>query len=193
MNSSRHFPRLQRRENYSAYNRYSEYRSEIREDCQERCVYCDMHEFACGGIQGMQIDHFKPKNHFPELEHDPCNLVWSCAPCNRLKWHSWPPIDFPDEVDGRRAFLDPFDVDRNHYFEIIPDDGSLIARQDPAQYMIERLQLNRDLLRFMRRKRDVFDKFVEFLDGIVEKSGDVADKKHWVAIRALIDELFVPY
>lgn len=191
-NGARHFPRLQRREHYSSQTRYSGYRREIREDCQERCVYCDMHENTNGGLKGMQIDHFKPKKHFPDLQNNPCNLVWSCGPCNRLKGQGWPPIDFPGEIDEKRAYLDPFDVDRNEFFEVIPEDGSLVARQDPASYMIERLQLNRDLLRFMRRKREEFDDLVEFFDNIFEQRQDDAEKESWEQARRKILTYFSP-
>lgn len=44
-----HLPRLRRRSNSGIHRTYNGYRSEIREDCRYRCVYCDLHERDVGG------------------------------------------------------------------------------------------------------------------------------------------------
>ncbi len=48
----------------------------------KRCGYCGM-KYSLG--KSYNIDHFKPKVHFPKLEHDINNFVYSCRTCNAKK------------------------------------------------------------------------------------------------------------
>lgn len=82
---------------YSSYGKYKPY---LRVNFHKRCGYCDGLDVYAGGSRGFQIDHFKPKKTFPELERDYNNLVYSCPYCNRAKWDHW------REEDG---FIDPCD------------------------------------------------------------------------------------
>ena len=148
-----HFPNLVRRQTYSNYTHYNEFKQEIREDCLFRCVYCDAHEMEIGGEKSLTLDHFRPKCEFKKLEHDPRNLVLACSPCNHLKGNDWPARGFQGTVNGRVGYVDPFEVDRKEYFEV-QQDGSLNPLKDPAKYMISSLELNRPFLRFVRQKRD---------------------------------------
>ncbi len=152
-----HFPKLTRRPKYSKGKKYTDFRAEIREDCLQRCVYCDSHENVLGGQEAMQLDHFQPKSLFPGMEHDPLNLLWVCSRCNRLKWYDWPPSHPNYAPNGKTGYIDPFAIDRKIYFEV-GDDGTLTALVDPALYMIHRLKLNRDFLIFVRHyKNKLYD------------------------------------
>ena len=80
-------------------------------DCQKRCVYCDIHEFECGGEEVMEIEHFRPEKHFASLSSDPHNLVYSCCGCNNLKSDNWPALGCPPEITmtgNGEGYLDPF-------------------------------------------------------------------------------------
>lgn len=79
---------------------YGQYKTFLRNDFNRRCGYCDCEDHFVGGSRGFQIDHFKPKKHFPNLETEYTNLVYSCPYCNRAKWDKWV------EPDG---FIDPCD------------------------------------------------------------------------------------
>jgi hypothetical protein len=39
----------------------------------------------CGSIEGIQVDHIKPRSLFPELELELDNLQILCRPCNSAK------------------------------------------------------------------------------------------------------------
>ncbi|WP_373072223.1 HNH endonuclease [Sulfurimonas sp.] len=71
------------------YNTYGAYKPYLRENFNKRCGYCDGLDVYAGGSQGFQIDHFKPKKLFPDLETEYENLVYSCPYCNRSKWDYW--------------------------------------------------------------------------------------------------------
>jgi uncharacterized protein (TIGR02646 family) len=62
-------------------------RQQLSQDCENKCVYCGIHESKFGGDRNFQIDHFRPKSkeRFKNLEYDYSNLYWSCCVCNNLK------------------------------------------------------------------------------------------------------------
>lgn len=163
------FPRLRRRLQYSTkrkgeYYNYSRYKQEIREDCLGRCVYCDAHENEAGGPESMELDHFRPKKYkeFEHLVNDPNNLVLSCGPCNRLKHDHWPALGTSSSVIGNEGFIDPFEENRQDYFQVM-EDGQIVALKPPARYMIECLVLNRATVRRIRERRHLKRELIERL------------------------------
>ena len=61
------------------------------------CAYC---ERPCQGVSGTNddpgeetIDHFRPRNRFPERWLDWLNLMYACRRCNQAKGGSWPGFD----------------------------------------------------------------------------------------------------
>ncbi len=151
------FPKIERRDNYSTkangdnYVDYHHYAEEVAEDCQQRCVYCDITLTEDGG-EGMQLDHFRPQKHFPELGSDPYNLVLSCANCNRLKSAHWPIKDGDNSHDGSAGFVDPFEEDRMTVFNV-SIAGSVETIKGPAEYEIKLLHLNRPSRVAVRQRR----------------------------------------
>ncbi len=160
------FPQLKRRVTYTlkntkngqefySYEYYRDhYRREIAEQCISRCVYCDSHELEAGGPESMELDHFRPCSQpaFEHLKDDPSNLYYACARCNRLKSAEWPSTHATDSHDGTVGFVDPFSDDRRSYFAV-NSDGTLVCKRHPAKYMTKLLQLDRPLLKLLRRRR----------------------------------------
>lgn len=153
------FPVLTRRDAYSAkadgkFYAYSHYRTEIAEDCQHRCVYCDSKAEEVGGAEAMQLDHFHPES-FPEFEHlinDPRNIHYACGRCNLWKSDWWPARGTDGTHNGSEGFVDPFADDRRAYFEVIPG-GGIRPLRPPATYMIRLLHLDREFMRKLRELR----------------------------------------
>ncbi len=148
-----YFPPLKRRAKYSAYRHYKDYRQEIRADCLGRCVYCDAHENEIGGVENMTLDHFRPRDKYSHLEHEPTNLLWACHKCNEFKKNLWPAYGTSHTVVGNKGFIDPFKENLQDYFDILPD-GQLEALKTPASYMIKILKLNRTGAKKVREKRN---------------------------------------
>jgi len=174
-----HFPQLTRRPNYKKtrkgdyYASYSEYYTEIAEDCQYRCVYCDVVAEEIGG-EGMQLDHFKPQKHFPQLDSNPENLVLACAVCNRLKSDWWPGITC-DTKNGTCGFIDPFITNKNQYF-LVNTNGQIIPKTHPSKYLIELLSLNRVTRVTIRRKRIILSRATSLLQFIEDELTTLVDK-----------------
>jgi len=169
------FPQLVRRAEYSVkqngrYYEYGHYKQEIREDCLGRCVYCDSHENEVGGVECMEMDHFRPKK-YPVHEHlvnDPRNLVWACRGCNRLKTSTWPALGLDVLIVNGEGFIDPF-VDRlSDYFEI-KADGELVPLKPAAHYLVTILALNRVSKRRIREMRLFAIMFTNEVDDKIQK------------------------
>lgn len=59
-------------------------------DFGHRCAYCDDLDEYGGGYRAYHVEHFAPKEKFPELRYDYDNLLYACPWCNRAKWDIWP-------------------------------------------------------------------------------------------------------
>lgn len=136
------YPQICRRKQYKVsslgtpFADYRVYHEEISEDCNFRCVYCDILLRENGG-EGMHLDHFRPQKTFPELAKSPENLVLACAKCNLLKSDFW-----PDDKLSPSHFIDPFRITRSDHFEVF-EDGKVLGLSAQSNYMINILSLNR--------------------------------------------------
>lgn len=171
-----YFPKLTRRNETdyhvpgtaNFYANYQEYREKVSEDCQHRCVYCDITSDENGG-EGMQLDHFRPQNYFFALKSHPHNLYLACAKCNRLKTNDWPcgkNIGDPSFV-GAIGYIDRFEHDPMQYL-FVNDDGGIVQIDGPINYMIRKLSLNR-LSRTQIRRRRIINKRKEVLSVNITK------------------------
>ena len=132
--------------------RYQKFRPFVREDFEECCAYCCLHEFWAQGDKGFDIDHFYPRREFekkdPEKEKDFYNLCWSCAACNRKgqKGDRWP--SEKEWAKGIR-FIDLCTDDFDDHYRVL-DDGTIEGLTESARWTIDAILLNRDHLIQMR-------------------------------------------
>lgn len=182
-------PKLARRTAYigerGVYG-YGTYKKEICEDCQHRCVYCDLHANSLGGYGAMELDHFRPKSKklFPHLKEDPLNLLLSCRSCNGKKRDDWPAGTKTNDTHVNGAgYVDPFD-DRQVYFEVGPD-GCLLAKQPPARYVIDQLALNRPLAVSVRNKLLVLRKLESAAKQLKQEIDAACDKGDTTKIKVI--------
>lgn len=138
--------------NQPATGKYSDWKEIIAEYCHFQCVYCSIHEEQFGGITNYHIDHFRPKSkkEFEHLTNDILNLYYACPICNRFKKDDWP--GEPDDLN-KVCYPDPSDIDYSELFTVNEAGGYLLeSRFISANYVIERLYLNRAQLLFERRE-----------------------------------------
>jgi uncharacterized protein (TIGR02646 family) len=85
---------------------------------RERCMYCvDSH--------GTDIEHFRPKTHYPGDVFKWSNLLLCCTECGRLKG-----AQFPLAKNGRSLLIDPSVEDPWRHIDFDSQTGNLIARFD---------------------------------------------------------------
>ncbi len=57
----------------------SDTKIKLAKDQHDKCCYCEESH-----IDG-QVEHFRPKSKYPNLEFEWTNLLWSCWKCNHSK------------------------------------------------------------------------------------------------------------
>ncbi len=140
---------LKRRPDPPIFNDYRQYKPHLREDFLYACVYCTIHENEFGGPRNFDVEHFRPKSKFEALVTVYTNLLYACGVCNSFKKDDWPSND---PVNDGKGYLDPCEHDYDNHF-IQTDDFQIQGLSKVAQYIIERLHLNRPQLQKLRQRR----------------------------------------
>ncbi|MCK5707629.1 MAG: HNH endonuclease [Candidatus Aureabacteria bacterium] len=144
------------------YSSYRQYKEPLRRDFNKRCGYCDDIDHHCNGKKGYHIDHFRPKNSFPELSRDYSNLVYSCPYCNGGKGADWPAGNSPETFIGDEGYIDPcLSTYDNHFAR--SDDGSIKPLTKLGQYIFKKLNLG------LRRHKLIC--MLEILEGLLKQIG----------------------
>jgi hypothetical protein len=146
-------PIFRRRSDPPAVSNYTQYKQALREDFQYRCAYCMLHEGDPygGGFHHFQIDHFRPRNKFPDLINTYRNLYYACSWCNRAKGATWP--SDPEQTLGY-LFVDPCVEDLyTTHSTFDPSTGKLNSRTNAGDFTITEIRLNRRMFKRLRKKR----------------------------------------
>lgn len=125
---------------------YRKFRPYIREDFSSCCAYCLLTELLGSGKENFELDHFRPKSHFPTLISEYKNIYYSCHVCNNTKRASWPSDTLT--YQGYRFFDPCSDNFSTHFREL---NGIWEPTTRVGEYSVERLRLNRDHLVQIRR------------------------------------------
>ncbi|MCH8875192.1 MAG: HNH endonuclease [Chloroflexi bacterium] len=102
------------------------------------CAYCE--QFARG-----EVDHFRPKNRFPERVYEWSNWVFACHDCNSAKLDKWPPRGYVDPcAKSRNARPEKMFTYDTLTAEVIPNPGMSSARRRKARQTIDDIGINDD-------------------------------------------------
>lgn len=93
-----------------------------------------------GGYRAYHVEHFAPKEKFPELRYDYDNLLYACPWCNRAKWDIWPSDNSKINVVDSEGFIDPCTEEYDKHLIRLPD-GSISGITPLGKYMRKTLQL----------------------------------------------------
>ena len=157
------------------YKSYNSYRKFLCVDAEHSCAYCTITESESPGAT-FNIDHFRPKELFPDLVATYENLRYSCPRCNSYKSDAW--ISINDGCkrdcntctqhvchDNIKRFVDSMREDPSEClylgedYLLYPQDGNR-----PASYTIQRLRLNRAQLIKLRHVRKFLDMWMNELE-----------------------------
>lgn len=109
-------------------------------DFNHRCAYCDDHDKYAGGSKVYHVEHFAPKEKFPELEYDYGNLLYSCPYCNVSKSNTWPSEESDVNVVDDVGFVDPCTQEYSEHLKR-EEDGSIAYVTSLGEYMYYELKL----------------------------------------------------
>ena len=128
-----------RRTDIAQKKSYQDYKTELREDFNKRCGYCNDHESWRNSFY--EIDHFIPKIFLEESEYNHYyNLVFSCRYCNNSKSNKWPTKDKDKSNDGKVGFVDPCNKDYDSHFNR-NSIGEIIPQSEIGKWMYKELKL----------------------------------------------------
>ncbi len=170
-------------------NDYTKWKEQIAEECYHQCVYCAIHENPWGGIDHYHIDHYRPKSmpEFKKYELDICNLFYACPICNRFKGDDWPAE--PNIDLNISCYPDPSKIDYSTIFEVNNSDYKVIGKNIAANYIIERLFLNRPQLIYERRECKISFEVLLLRKSILELLSKNSDPNFANQILLVIDKI----
>ena len=144
---------------------YQDWKYLLAGEGNRQCVYCAVADTAWGGYRIFHVEHYRPKDTFPDLCDIIENLFYSCPVCNVFKGNDWP--GDPSPALDSECYPDPCVTDYNTLFSET-EDGELEGRNTAARYVVERLYLNRAQLILERREAALDARFGQVIEAIAE-------------------------
>ncbi len=130
-------------------------------DFEHKCAYCDDYDKYVGGSKVYHVEHFAPKEKFPELQFTYDNLLYACPYCNISKSNKWPSNNSDINVVENEGFVDPCTEEYNNHLER-KENGSISYLSPVGEYMyynlklyLQRHQLIYNLGRVHKKLKDV--------------------------------------
>lgn len=171
---------LMKKVNYDSPPQYAtvaKYRKYLRKTFNYSCAYCTVTEAEVLAAT-FNIDHFRPKSLFPQLECDCTNLRYACPRCNTYKSDRWIPkgmgchrdcvsckthictTNIPRFIDVRIEDPSDYLYEKDDY--ICAYNGSKVA-----EYTIRSLRLNRVQLVRLRHNRRFMENWAKELEDLL--------------------------
>jgi hypothetical protein len=142
---------------------YRAYKDKLRIEFLHRCAYCETREPEIGGSQSFHIDHYRPKNRFPELICTYENLIYSCRNCNSYKGDYWP--NYLQEFLGK-IIINPRHDQIDKHIDTSSFTWSGITTR--GEWTVKKLKLDSPMLSQRREDRMRIEKKIQQLTSIVE-------------------------
>lgn len=113
----------------------------LAQDFKHRCAYCDDIDYLAGGYKSYHVEHFAPKEKFPELEFMYENLLYACPYCNCSKNDDWPGNNAEQNIVGNTGYIDPCKVEYYSHLDRNLDNGKIYYKTELGRYMYDHLKL----------------------------------------------------
>lgn len=110
-------------------------------DFKNRCAYCDDLDKIYGGSDLYHVEHFAPKEKFPELKYKYDNLLYSCSYCNLSKNDDWPSDNSEINVVDNQGYIDPCLEEYNKHLDRNDETGEIYYKTELGKYMYNHLKL----------------------------------------------------
>jgi uncharacterized protein (TIGR02646 family) len=167
------------------YNQ-AEVKNILKKETYSKCMYCESYISV---VAPEHIEHYKPKDQYPQLTFDWNNLGLSCPWCNIKKG---------DNFDENCSIINPYTDEPDDHFIFL---GTMVchkAGDDRAQLTELLLELNRPELMECRKERidairPLIDLFIKetnpMLKSILKNNIDAEmsnDKPYSMSVRAMV-------
>lgn len=151
-------------------------------DFEHKCAYCDDLDKYAGGSKTYHVEHFAPKDKFPELEFYYDNLLYACPYCNISKSNKWPSDQYSVNVVDNIGFVDPCNHEYNEHLKR-ENDGSIGFKTDLGEYMYYELKL------YLQRHQLIYN-LNRINEKIKEVRGEIDKRKK---LQKKVDDLEILY
>lgn len=111
---------------------------------KHKCVYCCIPENRWGGIRNFHVEHYKPKSIFKKDIDNYINLFYACSVCNGFKGNDWP--NHPQLTFDVAFYPNPIEYNYSELIQVDYENGYVTGNNFTANYLIEKLYLNRKQL-----------------------------------------------
>ena len=149
-------------------------------DFKHRCAYCDDLDSMYSGKETYAVEHFAPKEKFPQLRYTYDNLLYSCSFCNGAKNDDWPSDDPKINVVGERGYIDPCDEEYYKHLDRDENTGKIIYKTPLGEYMFNHLKLylkRHEILYMMDKLLAKIDQLKESIEVGKQDGKDVSDEE----------------
>lgn len=152
----------------------------LAEDFKHRCAYCDDLDNLYAGENTYAVEHFAPKEKFPDLIYDYDNLLYVCSFCNGAKSCDWPSQDSNINIVDECGYVDP--CDEEYYLHLDRDEstGKIIYKTKLGEYMYHHLGLDlkrHEILYMMNKFKDKLDEYNEKLSNIKANGDEISEEQ----------------
>lgn len=162
------------------------------EDFEHRCGYCDDHDRFIGGDKNYHVEHFAPKERFPQLKTIYDNLLYSCPFCNIAKSNKWPGKTEKENIVGNEGFIDPCNPDyKNHLFR--EKSGKIAHKTLLGEYIYNELNFFLCRHELLYQLDIIMSKIIEVREKM--KDGRISEirRKKLVELEKLLCSEFMTY
>ncbi|BDA10101.1 HNH endonuclease [Megamonas funiformis] len=139
-------------------------------DFSHRCAYCDdSDEFK--GKDTYQVEHFAPKNKFPDLEYTYDNLLYACSYCNGAKSNKWVGKTAEENIKNDEGFINPCSDEYNLHLKR-KLTGEIVPVTPLGLYMYKNLKLYLKRHQILYKLKVYSTKIDELNNVITKKKSD---------------------
>lgn len=110
-------------------------------DFRNRCAYCDDLDYLYGGKRSFAVEHFAPKDKFPELKFTYDNLLYACPYCNGAKGNDWPSKSSKINIVNDCGYVDPCSENYYKHLDRNEKTGEIFPTSKLGEYMYSHLNL----------------------------------------------------
>ncbi|AZA82140.1 hypothetical protein C1637_10085 [Chryseobacterium lactis] len=157
-------------------------KEDLSVEAKHRCVYCCIHESRWGGIRNFHVEHYKPKSIFTEDINNYNNLFYACSVCNGFKGNDWPNDQQP--TFDVAFYPNPIEYNYSELIQVDYENGNVRGNNFTANYIIEKLYLNRRQLInerifywYNKKFLDTLPLFQEYIKILLRNSQNEKTKK----------------
>ena len=151
----------------------------LAEDFSHRCAYCDDRDSLAGGYKSYHVEHFAPKEKFPDLKFTYENLLYSCPFCNCSKNDDWVGSTADENIKGNRGYVSPCDADYQRHLDRNDQTGEIVPQTPLGQYMYDHLNLSlmrHSLIYMVETLQEKRNKLKEHIETEERQGKDVSKK-----------------